>query len=154
MTPALIIHKRMPSVRHKIKRVFYMRLAIDSYITIFFNCHSDLVPYSSTPSQLTACIEDTIRWRMISAVFAVPVTGYLIIQMMKPHEHMEPPPEYPYLKMATRVSYQYALCLLFYNFLRSSRISIHRHVSDSLGLNDVLFYFFLFCNLVPSLSLG
>lgn len=48
---------------------------------------------------------DTNRWRIISAVFALPVSAYFIINMMNTHEHTEAPPEYPYLKMATRVSF-------------------------------------------------
>lgn len=49
---------------------------------------------------------------MISAVFAVPVGGFFVLQVMKPHEHVEAPPEYPYLKMATRVSIQssFSMC--------------------------------------------
>ncbi|CDF34121.1 unnamed protein product [Chondrus crispus] len=47
-------------------------------------------------------IADTNRWRIISAVFALPVSAYFIINMMNTHEHTEAPPEYPYLKMATR----------------------------------------------------
>lgn len=47
---------------------------------------------------------DNDRWRIISMVFALPVAGFLIINLMNEHEHIEPPPDYPYLKMANRVS--------------------------------------------------
>lgn len=46
---------------------------------------------------------DNDRWRLISMVFALPVTGFFIINLMNEHEHVEPPPDYPYLKMANRV---------------------------------------------------
>lgn len=47
-------------------------------------------------------IADTNRWRLISMVFAVPVTGYFVLSLMSEHKHVDPPPEYPYLRMATR----------------------------------------------------
>ncbi|CAN8067158.1 unnamed protein product [Agarophyton chilense] len=48
-------------------------------------------------------LADTNRWRLISMVFALPVLGYAIIQSMNDHKHIEPPPEYPYLKIGNKV---------------------------------------------------
>ncbi|PXF41537.1 hypothetical protein BWQ96_08740 [Gracilariopsis chorda] len=48
-------------------------------------------------------IADTNRWRIVSVVFAVPVLGYAILQSMNEHQHVDAPPEYPYLKIASRV---------------------------------------------------
>lgn len=45
------------------------------------------------------------RWRMISVAFFVPVFAYGVLQAMGTHEHAEPPPNYDYLKRATRVRF-------------------------------------------------
>lgn len=52
---------------------------------------------------------DSNRWRVISVIFGLPVVAFGIVQSTKAHEHIEAPPEYPYLKMATRVGYLYTV---------------------------------------------
>lgn len=46
---------------------------------------------------------DSNRWKMVSLAFGVPVVGFGILQSMGTHEHAPPPPNYDYLKRATRV---------------------------------------------------
>lgn len=50
-------------------------------------------------------VADTNRWRMISMLFSLPVAGFFVVSLMTEHKHVEAPPEYPYLKMASRVSF-------------------------------------------------
>lgn len=50
-------------------------------------------------------VEDTDRWKLISLVFGLPVLGFGILKVSKPHDHVDPPVEYPYLRMATRVRF-------------------------------------------------
>lgn len=47
--------------------------------------------------------KDTRRWLMVSAIFALPVTGFGVLQSMKPHEHPPAPVQYDYMRRANRV---------------------------------------------------
>lgn len=47
--------------------------------------------------------KDTSRWLMFSALFALPVGGFGVLQAMKPHEHPPAPIQYDYMKRATRI---------------------------------------------------
>jgi hypothetical protein len=49
-----------------------------------------------------AAAADTSRWALISALFALPVGGFGVLQAMAKHEHAEAPIQYDYMRRANR----------------------------------------------------
>jgi hypothetical protein len=70
----------------------------------------------------THAVADSGRWALISAVFALPVTAFGVIQAMNKHEHAPAPVQYSYMRRASRVprfpwGVRYA-CPAVFRFLR------------------------------------
>lgn len=71
-------------------------------------------------------LADSNRWKMISFAFGVPVVGFGVLQAMGHHDHHgDPGPEYPYLKMATRVRLLCCLHICRYRTLSEPLIVEH-----------------------------